>query len=75
MGGGEGRGVEGQGGGGVNEKNKRNKNKRNYRRHLPSRSRLVKTYYVNKGVEGSKNLCKAQINTLIKSCKSKRKQP
>lgn len=28
MGGGEGRGVEGQGGGGVNEKNKRNKNKK-----------------------------------------------
>lgn len=59
---------------GVNEK-KRNKNKKNYRRHLPSRSRLVKTNYVNRGVEGSKNLCEAQINTLIKSCKSKRKQP
>lgn len=25
------------------------------------------------GVEGSKNLCEAQINTLTKSCKSKRK--
>lgn len=61
------------------KKTKKNKTKKqkqkNYRRHLPSRSRLVKTNYVNRGVKGSKNLCEAQINTLIKSCRSKRKQP
>lgn len=60
------------GGGWIKKKEKKNKN---YRRHLPSRSRLVKTNYVNRGVEGSKNLCEAQIDTLVKSCRSKRKQP
>lgn len=50
------------------------KETKNYRRHLPSRSRLVKTNYVNKGVKGSKNY-EAQINTLLKSCRRKRKQP
>lgn len=54
---------------------KKEKKKKNYRRHLPSRSRLVRTNYVNRGVEGSKNLCEAQIDTLVKSCRSKRKQP
>lgn len=54
--------------GGVNGKKKEKKQKqKNYRRHIPSRSGLVKTHYVNRGVEESKNLCKAQINTLIKS--------
>lgn len=57
--------------GGVNKK----KETKNYRRHLPSRSRLVKTNYVNKGVKGSKTLSEAQINTLIKSCRRKKKQP
>lgn len=52
----------------VNGKKKRKETKtKNYRRHIPSRSGLVKTHYVNRGVEESKNLCKAQINTLIKS--------
>lgn len=68
-----GRTMRGVGEGGwIKKKEKKNKN---YRRHLPSRSRLVKTNYVNRGVEGSKNLCEAQIDTLVKSCRSKRKQP
>lgn len=66
---------EGQGGGGEWMKKKKKQKQKNYRRHLSSRSRLVKTNYVNRGVEGSKNLCEAQINTLTKSCRSKRKQP
>lgn len=65
---GEGRGVEGQEGGGSEwEKKEKKQKQKNYRRHIPSRSGLVKTHYVNRGVEESKNLCKAQINTLIKS--------
>lgn len=40
------------------------KRKKNYRSHIPSRSGLVKTYYVNRGVEGSKSLCKADQNTI-----------
>lgn len=40
------------------------KGKKNYRSHIPSRSGLVKTYYVNRGVEGSKSLCKADQNTI-----------
>lgn len=55
-------------------KEKKQKQTKNYRRNLPSRSRLVKTNYVNRGVEGSKNLCEAQINTLIKTCRSKIKK-
>lgn len=57
--------VEGQGGEGSNETKKETKQK-NYRRPLPSRSGLVKTFYVNRGVVGSKKFMQSTNHTLIK---------
>lgn len=51
---------EGQRGEGSSKTKKKERKQKNYR-PIPSRSGLVKTFYINRGVVGSKNLCKAQI--------------
>lgn len=63
---GEGVKVEGQGGELSNKTKKRKQNKKNYRRPLPSRSGLVKTFYVNRGVVGSKQFLQSTNHTLLK---------
>lgn len=57
--------VEGQGGEGSNKNKKGNKTKKLYKT-FPSRSGLVKTFYVNRGVVGSKKFMQSTNHTLIK---------
>lgn len=47
-------------------KQKKETKQKNYRRPLPSRSGLVKTFYVNRGVVGSKKFMQSTNHTLIK---------
>lgn len=54
--------VEGQRGEGVESKKKKERKQKNYR-PIPSRSGLVKTFYINRGVVGSKIYAKHKSHT------------